>query len=99
MPWECWTSSSLSLPSSSDSGSLSGRARRTVAPFDFVAPGTNGGVSWPARFAAAAGALVIAAAAVPLLGLPRSWVWLPAVAGFAGCQLDSVLGATVEGRA
>lgn len=80
----------------SEVGALAPRARLIVPPFTQVAPGQNGGISWLGQIAALAGALGIAAAASPLLGLPWGLVWIPALAGFAGCQLDSVLGATLE---
>jgi len=28
--------------------------------------------------------------------LPLRWAWVPLVGGFLGCQLDSLLGATLE---
>ncbi len=77
-------------------GSLGRGARRIVPPFDLRPPGENGCVSWVGQSAAALGAVVIALAAVPLLGLPLHLAWVPAVAGWLGCQLDSVLGATLE---
>lgn len=40
--------------------------------------------------------MLIAVAAVPLLGLSPRLAWVPAVAGWLGCQFDSVLGATLE---
>jgi len=80
----------------SELGSLAARARRVLPPFPAVAPGENGGVSWPGQAAAAAGALLIGMLSVPLLGLGWGHAWIPAVAGFVGCQLDSVLGASLE---
>lgn len=81
----------------SELGSLARRARSMMPPFAAVSPGANGGVSWPGQAAAAGGAIAIAAASVPLAGIPVRLAWIPAVAGFLGCQLDSVLGATLEG--
>lgn len=83
----------------SEIGALSGRARSIVPPFVRMSPGQNGGVSWLGQLAAVAGAALIAAAAVPLLGLAWTVAWLPALAGFLGCQLDSILGATLEREA
>jgi uncharacterized protein (TIGR00297 family) len=80
-------------------GCLAPSARLVTWPFGRVPPGENGGVSWPGQAAAAAGALAIAAAAVWLIPIPARLAWVPAVAGFAGCQLDSLLGATLEGQA
>lgn len=81
----------------SEIGALAGRARQIVPPFAISRPGRNGGVSWLGQVAAAAGASLIAWLAVPLVGIPVQWVWIPAIAGFVGCQLDSILGATFEG--
>ncbi len=59
--------------------------------------GTNGGVSWLGEGAALLGSVAIAVPAVFLLELQP--VWLPFIAGvgFLGCQLDSLLGATLQG--
>lgn len=80
----------------SEVGCLSPRARCVVPPFAPMQPGRNGAVSLLGQAAAAAGALAIAAAAVPLIDLPVRLMWVPAVAGWLGCQMDSVLGATLE---
>ena len=32
-----------------------------------------------------------------LAGVPTELAWIPALGGFLGCQLDSLLGATLEG--
>lgn len=80
----------------SEIGQLAARARTVLPPFDEVKPGTNGGVSWPGQIAALLAAVAIAAASVYLVGVPLELAWLPAVAGFLGCQLDSILGAVWE---
>jgi uncharacterized protein (TIGR00297 family) len=80
----------------SEIGVLSSRARRVLPPFARMPVGVNGAVSLPGQLAAFAGAAAIAAAAFLLLDLPLGLAWVPAVAGFLGCQLDSVLGATLE---
>ncbi|HUR24826.1 MAG TPA: DUF92 domain-containing protein [Candidatus Thermoplasmatota archaeon] len=80
----------------SEIGVLSGRARGILPPFRPMPIGVNGAVSLPGQCAALAGATAIAAAAFVLLGLPAWLAWVPAVAGFLGCQFDSVLGATLE---
>lgn len=80
----------------SEIGALSRRARRIVPPFEAIRAGQNGGVSWLGQFAGAAGACLIAILAVALVGLPGELAWVPAVAGFLGCQMDSILGALWE---
>ncbi len=88
----------------SELGVLAGRAR-SILTFRPVPPGTNGGVSGPGELWAAMGAL-----ATGLLGylacLLFSTPTLPAVvvigvatvAGFVACQIDSVLGESLENR-
>ncbi len=80
----------------SEVGCLAKRCRRIIPPFPFQQPGTNGAVSMRGQAAAALGASIIAAASIWLLGVPVALAWVPALAGFAGCQIDSVLGATLE---
>jgi uncharacterized protein (TIGR00297 family) len=80
----------------SELGVLARRARWILPPFGLVAAGTNGAVSLGGQAAALVASGLIAAGAALLLDLPPAWAWVPAVAGFFGCQLDSVLGATLE---
>lgn len=82
----------------SELGALSARARRILPPFAPARVGDNGAVSLAGHAAAAAGALLIAFTAVFAVRLPVHLVWIPAVAGFLGCQLDSILGALLEGE-
>lgn len=83
----------------SELGVLSSRVRRILPPFAAATPGENGAVSWAGQAAALGGASAIGAAAVWLADIPSSLVWVPAAFGFLGCQLDSVLGATLESDA
>lgn len=83
----------------SELGGLARKSRNILPPFRRAEPGQNGAVSWGGQFAAFFGALAISVAAVYLLKLPHHLVWVPAVAGWAGCQMDSVLGATLEADA
>ncbi|MHB8633926.1 MAG: DUF92 domain-containing protein [Thermoplasmatota archaeon] len=80
----------------SEIGVLSLKARTIVPPFARRKAGQNGAVSLLGQGAALAGSCAIAGLAVPFLGLPLAWAWVPALFGFLGCQLDSVLGATLE---
>lgn len=80
----------------SELGVLARHARAVLPPFGRMPVGSNGAVSLPGQLAAAVGATVIAAVAVWLLPIPTAWAWIPAVGGFLGCQLDSVLGETLE---
>ncbi len=70
-----------------------------------VAPGTNGGVSTVGEIFAVVGSLGTALVGIGLLGLfgspaGRAVVYLlvVGVSGFVGCQVDSVLGETLENR-
>lgn len=95
----------------SEFGGLSKRAVliTTLRP---VPPGTDGGVSLAGQVAAFVGALVLSALGIVLLGsltfsvdltpppapFTLSNLLAATVAGFLGCQMDSVLGATLEVR-
>ncbi len=91
-----------------------GLSKRTllITTFKPVPPGTDGGVSRAGQLAALGGALVMSALGILLLGsltfsadltpppAPFTAANLLAgtVAGFIGCQVDSLLGATLEVR-
>jgi uncharacterized protein (TIGR00297 family) len=80
----------------SELGVLARTARRVIPPFTPEAPGRNGAVSLPGQAAALAASAAIAIAAALLMGIPWGQAWIPLVGGFLGCQVDSVLGATLE---
>ena len=88
----------------SEFGVLAGRARSilTLRP---VEPGTNGGVSVIGELWAVVGALTTGVVALALFAVflgPRlpvgAFLIVAPFAGFAGCQVDSVLGETLENR-
>ncbi len=83
----------------SEIGVLSRKARSILPPFRPVVAGVDGGVSLLGQGAAVLGATLIALTAVPAIGIPLRLAWIPALAGFLGCQIDSILGATLEGDA
>jgi uncharacterized protein (TIGR00297 family) len=76
-----------------------------------VPPGTDGGVSLAGQLAAFAGSLIGAAIGIVMLSMSFTWSAPPAavpltvnslvaatLAGFVGCQMDSLLGALFEVR-
>lgn len=79
-----------------------------ITTFRKVPAGVDGGVSLPGTIAALAGGIVMSLLGAALLGwfglgdirmtvTPLSLA-LPAAMGFLGCQVDSILGATLEGE-
>lgn len=76
-------------------GLLSITPPRLITTWQIVARGHSGGVTWLGTFGGAAGAAVIAAAASVWLDTPMLLVWF---AGNVAMTVDSVLGATLEGR-
>jgi len=86
----------------SEFGVLAGRAR-SILSYRPVEPGTNGGISGMGEVFALVGSATTALAAFGLFllfgpGLPGTALFLLTAtgAGFVGCQIDSVLGATLE---
>ncbi len=88
----------------SELGVLSGKARliTTGRP---CKPGTNGGVSALGTSAALAAAVYTSLVGWAVLlfsgqlaAFPLWFILLPVAMGFLGCQIDSVLGATLENR-
>ncbi len=81
-------------------GRWSPRPPRLITSGVVVQRGASGGVTLLGTLGEAAGALTVAAVAAALAVQPspvRLFV-ATAVAGFSGAMLDSVLGATIEGR-
>jgi uncharacterized protein (TIGR00297 family) len=88
----------------SELGVLAGTAR-SILTFRRVAPGTNGGVSAVGEAWGFIGAAITAIVGLALFRLfsaatPAWGIFLVTVvvAGFVGCQIDSVLGETLENR-
>lgn len=82
-----------------------------ITTFKPVPPGTDGGISWAGQAAAVVGSAIVAGIGIVLLSLARNFSAPPpapqfslelmlvvTVAGFIGCQMDSLLGATFEVR-
>jgi uncharacterized protein (TIGR00297 family) len=77
----------------------------SILTFRAVPAGQNGGVSRLGTLWAAVGALVMAVLGVVLfrafavpVGPPGTWIAIVAIAGFLGCQVDSVIGELLENR-
>lgn len=81
----------------SEIGVLSNRAY-LITTLKKVEAGTNGGVSWIGQGCALFGATVISVLAYLLIDIPLQWMVVCIVIGFFGCQIDSVLGATFQGK-
>lgn len=71
------------------------RLLTTLEPVD---PGTDGAVSWQGELAGLGGAGLVAVLSAGLLGLTATGAVLVVAAGVVGMTVDSILGATLEGR-
>jgi uncharacterized protein (TIGR00297 family) len=88
----------------SEVGVLSDRAVLITRPHKHVAAGTDGGISPLGTAAALFAALYVAVTgfaaftlfAPATLGSDMRYMAIPVVFGFVGCQVDSVMGATLE---
>jgi len=82
---------------SSEIGTVTGDPR-LVTTFESVPPGTDGGVSWQGEGVTVVAVSVIGVTAYLAGVLPATGAVVAAFAGLVGAHVDSVLGATVEGR-
>jgi len=71
---------------------------RFITTWQRVPAGTDGGITIPGSAAGLAADLVIASVAALGGIVPRSQLWIPVAAGFAGMLIDSILGATLQRR-
>ncbi|MFB6110222.1 MAG: TIGR00297 family protein [Halodesulfurarchaeum sp.] len=82
---------------SSEIGGLYDRPR-LITTLSRVEPGTDGAVTWQGELAGVAGAASIGLLALAVLPIPGPGVVVIAAAGFLGMTVDSLVGATIEGR-
>ncbi|MFW6017807.1 MAG: DUF92 domain-containing protein [Halapricum sp.] len=71
---------------------------RLITTFEVVDPGTDGGVTWQGELAGLSGAALIAGIGVVAFGLGPRGIGVVVGAGLVGMTVDSLLGATIEGR-
>jgi uncharacterized protein (TIGR00297 family) len=71
---------------------------RLLTTLEPVEPGTDGAVTWQGEVAGAAGAALIGLLAVAALPIAPVGIAVVIGAGVAGMTVDSVAGATIEGR-
>jgi uncharacterized protein (TIGR00297 family) len=82
----------------SEIGQYRGPDARLITTWERVPTGTDGGITLLGTMAGMAAGLVIAAVAAVDGMIPRSQLWIPVTAGFAGMLIDSILGATLQRR-
>jgi uncharacterized protein (TIGR00297 family) len=72
---------------------------RLITSLEVVDPGTDGAVTWQGELAGSAGAALIAAIAFAAFGtVGAAGAGVIVAAGMVGMTVDSLLGATIEGR-
>lgn len=79
-------------------GGWSRRPPRQIVTGAVVLPGSNGGVTWLGSLGAAGGALSVGAAAALFTQPDLPFLLVTAGIGISGMVIDSVLGATLQGR-
>jgi uncharacterized protein (TIGR00297 family) len=81
---------------SSEIGEVASRRAWLITSFKPVSPGTDGAISLPGTFAGLFAGTIVALVAVRAHVVSWQIAWIPAVAGFLGTIVDSLLGATLE---
>lgn len=84
----------LSDTLASEIGTLAGKAK-LITGFGNVKPGTDGGISPLGTLASCVGAFITASLA-PLVGISAGGAFSAFIGGVAGCNIDSLLGASLE---
>ncbi len=88
----------LSDTLASEVGGSYGRTR-LITTLEPVPPGTDGGITWQGLFAGVAGATIIGGLALDAFGaIETPGTVLIVFAGISGMMIDSLLGATLEGK-
>ena len=98
----CSVAVAMSDTLASEIGVMDSRTRSIVS-LRVVPTGANGGMSPTGMLSSVVGSLILAIAALGLMADDFVWSGLGAVviisvAGWAGCQVDSILGETLENR-
>lgn len=83
---------------SSEIGEAASERARLITTFQFVAAGTDGGVTLSGTLAGAIASLAVAGCCFVTNLIPASALWFVSLAGFVGMLLDSVMGAVLESR-
>jgi uncharacterized protein (TIGR00297 family) len=71
---------------------------RLITTWERVPGGTDGGITTAGSVAGLAAGVAIVSVASAGGILPRDYVWIPVIAGFAGMLIDSFLGAKLQRR-
>ncbi|MDN5320047.1 MAG: hypothetical protein PWP49_467 [Thermococcaceae archaeon] len=82
----------------SELGKIFGKAPKMITTLKPANVGENGAVSWQGEIIALIGAFIISIFAVFLTSQKTEMLLAVTLAGFVGCNLDSLLGATLENR-